>query len=313
MTAVSGIRFAECVGLNSDARLARLLDRAFNVENYVASFPHIYSGKSAAKIFAGYDAQNNLVAMCAVDTEIWTEPRFLRGACIGSVAVDPAFQRRGIGRQLLTWVFDELKKQALHDFIYLFSDQVDFYESIGFRKAGCEILFSCRKKENFLKVENVRFKSPESVQTLNSYDRARFWCALERGRLQGESRADWSKLQMVLNIPDMIVSWIENENSQIIAGSCVGKGIDFQGVVHSFFASSDADLRNYWNSFISYSQSLAHQLKIAPGLWSPALTDELTIDSKQTLCLVRELSAAQESISMMIDNGQLYPRAVFSS
>lgn len=313
MTAASGVRFAECVGLNSDARFARLLDRAFKVENYVSSFPHIYSGKSAARIFASFDAQDTLVAMCAVDTEIWTEPRFLRGACIGSVAVDPDFQRRGIGRQLLTWVLDELKKQALHDFVYLFSDQADFYESIGFRKAGCEVLYSYSKVSDFLKVENLRYRSPVNTQNLNSSDRARLWFALERGRVLGESRADWSKLQMVLNIPDMIVSWIENGNSEILAGSFFGKGIDFQGVVHTFFSSSHDDLKDYLESFISYSKSLAYQLKIAPGLWSDLFADVLSIDSKQTLCLVKEFDESSEPIVRMIDTGRLYPRAVFSS
>lgn len=87
------------------------------------------------------NSAGDVVALCAVDTEIWSEPTYLRGACIGSVAVDPGVQRRGVGHKLLSWVLAQLAFERQHDFVYLFSDQPRFYEQLGFKQAGVERLF----------------------------------------------------------------------------------------------------------------------------------------------------------------------------
>jgi GNAT superfamily N-acetyltransferase len=310
---MDGIRYLKLRGRNSDPKCERLLAAAFSIPLYTENFPHIFHPLSSADLFAGLDAADRLVAMCAVDTEIWTEPRFLRGACIGSVAVDPQFQRRGLGQQLLKWVVGYLEEERRHDFIYLFSDQPRFYESLGFRQRGTERLFSPKADAAIEMTGHFIFRPPVFVAQLSENQKIKLWQGLECGRFSGESHAAWSKFQLTLQIPEMLVSWIENNEEEIFAGAFVGKGVDFRGVVHSFFARDDLSLQAFWNAFLLHLKQTGSQVLAAPGLWAEGLENSLVESARQSLCLVSENHSGRNSVGELIDAQKLYPRALFSS
>jgi len=292
--------------------LSELLRTAFSVSDYTTSFPHIFSSSSAAKKFAAFDLNENIVACCAVDTEIWIEPHFLRGGCIGSVAVDPKFQRRGIGRWLLTEVIEQLRAEKTHDFLYLFSDQPAFYESLGFRRAGTEILAYLSDANPLLDGQLV-FHQPVLTTSLGEREKDRLWCAFERGRLRGESSSSFARFCQVLAIPEMCVSWVEDSQQKIAAGAFVGKGVDFRGVAHSFFAENSQNLNAFLQYFRGHAAASGVVLQVAAGLRSGEMTASFSQISRQDLCLVNGLTLSSEVVAGYFSDGKLYPRALFSS
>lgn len=311
---MSSVRIERIDWSKNCSQISGLLDRAFAVKNYTRNFPHIFSDRSSAQIFAGFDEHGQMMGLCAVDTEIWTSPVFLRGACIGSVGVDPAFQRKGIGRQLMSAVVKELVAARNHDFVYLFSDQGEFYGALGFVPAGEEILDRPRRTPSNRSSAQCSFRPPIPTTGLTTDERSRLWAALEAGRRSTESISAFVKAQQVLNIPDTLVCWTQDRASgEIRAGAFVGKGIDFQGVVHSFFAHNPTALRDYWSQFLHYVGVHAEQMLVAAGGWRDCLSKELVESRRQSLCLVYEWIPRQPSVQSLFETQQLYPRALFSS
>jgi GNAT superfamily N-acetyltransferase len=310
---MNGIRFLKLEGPTSGLLPGRLPDEAFSIPNYILNFPHIFEPASSAQIFAGMDESGEIVAMCAADTEFWSEPVPLRGACIGSVAVHPRLQKRGIGRGLLSWATDYLRSLRLHDFIYLYSDQPHFYESLGFRRCGTERLYTLRVPSLSPADGNFKFHRPVFASQLSDGQKMSLWHALERGRLKGESHAQWWKFCEVLKIPDMLVSWVGDPRDNILAGAFIGKGVDFKSVIHTFFAFDDSALQSFWGSLRNLIDETGVDLLAAPGLWASRLAGQLTESVSQPLCLVLANSNHLPDAGVLIDAQKIYPRALFSS
>lgn len=304
----------EC--LNSQtAVVAKILDSAFAVESYVKSFPHIFSKNSSALLACARTSGGTLVGLCSVDTESWSEPRSLRGACIGSVAVDPSAQGQGVGTALLSWVINELRMRRCQDVIYLFSEENRFYERLGFTAVGRERLFAFER--GFAKSperDDIQLSELRRTTEISQTELRDLWYALERMRLSGESHAGWLKLLQVCTIPDLWVTWISQRTSgQILAGGFVGKGIDFQGVMHNLFASSATALNDFFQSFCKCHKELSSNVLVAPGLWVDCVPQECALRAEQNLCYVLPLRANASSCAHLFNEGQLYPRSLFSS
>ncbi|MFZ9521114.1 MAG: GNAT family N-acetyltransferase [Silvanigrellaceae bacterium] len=312
MSGDQSIRFFEWQESRDDRRLSKLLDAAFAVEKYTLSFPHIFTANSSAQILVACDKNNSIVAACTVDTEIWSSPRFLRGACIGSVAVAPDRQRQGFGKALLRNVLAKLQADKCHDFAYLFSDQHEFYGSLGFKAAGREKLYSHRAG-HVSGSSGERFIAPTKTSELSAGQAKHIWQALERFRKPCESHASLGKLEMVLKIPDMLVCGFETAQGEWTAGAFIGKGVDFSGVVHSFFAKDDSTLKRMWSCFTAHAAERSVELQVAPGAWSSGLKNDLSETHQQALCMVRPLTEAADGVCDLIDSCQLYPRSLFSS
>jgi predicted N-acetyltransferase YhbS len=295
--------------------VAKILDDAFKVNSYVNSFPHIFSENSSALIACARNEQGALVGVCSVDTEQWKEPHSLRGACIGSVAVAPSAQGQGVGTALLNWVIQELRVGGCHDFIYLFSAENRFYDRLGFVAVGKERLFAFDGGfKSPSGIENVHLTELRRTTELNACELRKLWCSLEQMRLSGESHAGWLKFVQVCRIPDLWVSWIsQNHSDRIVAGGFVGKGIDFQGVMHNPFACSSAALNDFLNVFSKHHKELSKSLLLAPGLWSGEFTSSWNMRAEQNLSYVLPLTAAAQSCMRAFKQGTLYPRSLFSS
>lgn len=88
-----------------------------------------------------------------------SEQKWLDGQVI---AVDPAYQRRGVGEKLIEWVFNTLKKEG----IPIFGDAVEFllpfYTSLGARPIG-KISLPARVVDSGDGGEPVRLEAVEVV------------------------------------------------------------------------------------------------------------------------------------------------------
>jgi predicted N-acetyltransferase YhbS len=294
---------------------AKILDSAFTVQSYTKSFPHIFSEESCAIIACARTDAGALVGLCGIDTEFWSEPRSLRGACIGSVAVDPAAQAQGVGTALLRWVIQELREGQRHDFIYLFSEENRFYDSLGFTAVGRERLFALsHHDETISDREQSCFVELRRTTALSHAEKVALWQSLERMRLRGESHASWLKLLQVCTIPDLWVAYTtERSTGHTLAGGFVGKGIDFQGVMHNLFACSGAALNEFLEAFSKHHKELSKNLLIAPGLWAAELTSGRTLKVEQNLSYVLPLTVEPNFIISCFNEGRLYPRSLFSS
>ena len=294
--------------------LGEILDSAFAVRDYLHNFPHIFLPESSASIALARDSSKKIIGMCSVDSEFWSEPVFLRGACIGSVAVHPDNQGVGVGSDLLRWVCAELHLQRRYDFVYLFSDKPSFYENLGFTRVGEESLFTLRLPclQKYL-TQDVRLQKPREISSLEQAQLVNIWQALERGRKSGESHATWSKFIDVSKIQGLLVSWLEDAHGRIVAGGFIGKGIDFQGVMHSFFADTDHRALEFLTRFSFEYPDISEHLLLAPGLWNSLLSPLLQKRQSQPLCLVQGLEKSTEEISKFFNLGLLYPRSIFSS
>lgn len=293
---------------------AHLLDSAFGVRAYTESFPHIFSSDASALIACARTADGELLGLCAVDTEIWSEPQTLRGACLGSVAVLPRVQGQGVGTQLLRWVASELTHRACHDFIYLFSEESRFYEALGFTAAGRERLFTVAPTPaEHTGTERRGSTAVQRLSMLSDAQLRRVWWALERCRRHGESHAGWLKFVQTSRIHDLWIAWSEGPSGDVRAGGFIGKGVDFQGVLHNLFAESDAALHDFLHELISSNNSLTEHILVAPGLWSQSLTHILKLSHEQNLCYVRPLTLPAPELQQLFQSGRVYPRSLFSS
>ncbi|MEY2987484.1 MAG: Acetyltransferase domain [Pseudomonadota bacterium] len=294
---------------------AKILDSAFSVESYSESFPHVFSEGSSAVIACARNSQGTLLGLCGVDTEYWSEPQSLRGACIGSVAVDPSAQGQGVGTALLSWVIDALRLSCSHDFIYLFSAENRFYESLGFKAVGRERLFAFELDSAKTSTsDGYHLSSLRQTTDLVPDEQRALWQVLEQTRLSGESHAGWLKFLQVCSIPDLWVAWIaESSSGRIRAGGFVGKGIDFRGVMHNLFACSNEVLNDFLNIFSTHHRELSKSLLLAPGLWTAALTQGFTPKAEQNLCYVLPLTFDLQQLTLSFNEGRLYPRSLFSS
>lgn len=294
---------------------AHILDSAFSVQSYTQSFPQIFSEESSAIIASAHTDAGALVGLCGIDTEIWSEPRALRGACIGSVAVEPSYQGKGVGTALLRWVIQALRTAQSHDFIYLFSEENRFYNSLGFTAVGRERLYALSHHDKLHSdQEQSCFVELRRTTALNHAEKVALWQSLERMRLSGESHASWCKFLQVCTIPDLWVAHLtERSTGHTLAGGFVGKGIDFQGVMHNLFAYSDTALNEFLAAFSAHHRELSKNLLIAPGLWSAKLMSSLTLKAEQNLCYALPLSVEPNVLISCFDEGRIYPRSLFSS
>lgn len=296
-------------------RVTGLLERAFGFLDYPDHFPHIFSPHSSAHIVLASNEKDEVIGTCAIDTELWLEPHVTRGACLGSVGVEPHQQGRGVGRRMLLWALEQLALQARHDFVYLFSDRPAFYQSLGFCAAGRETLsaFEVFKHRSLSSASGLSLMKPLPVSALDGRQRMELWSALEVGRHLGESCSNWIKFNSVCQIPELLVTALVDGRGRWHAGAFIGKGIDFQGVMHTLFAKSESDLLEFLSKFSYEYKNIAAHLLVAPGVWSGPVASLLRVRECRTLFLIRGLLQTTESVTSNVERQYLYPRALFSS
>ena len=105
------------------------LERLFLSVNWSSGhFPDklVAAMKNYETVFTAWDNDALVGLICAMDDGIMN-------AYVHYLLVDPAFQRRGIGRRLVDMVKDKYK-DYMRIVVVAYDDELHFYESCGFRK-----------------------------------------------------------------------------------------------------------------------------------------------------------------------------------
>ena len=84
--------------------------------------------KNYETVYSAWDGDRLVGMICTMDDGVMT-------AYVHYLLVDPAYQKRGIGRRLV-----EMTKEKYRDYLRIllvaYEDGIRFYESFGFRKSG---------------------------------------------------------------------------------------------------------------------------------------------------------------------------------
>lgn len=151
---------------------------------------------------------------------------YMRALFIGSVVTDPEFRNRGLQRALFHAV-EEYAERAGVDALVLWSNQLDFYQKLGFSLAGLQASWTTSVNAPIgiaKQVVNVRPSSEVefSEKWFKAFDQKRFRVS----RTYDEMKVLWQ-------IPEMKIASTEN------AYALYGKGEDFHHVIHEWAGPSE--------------------------------------------------------------------------
>lgn len=227
---------------------------SYNGYQHVENFPHVFSpANSSFLCVEALEGSIGLQGACTVYPTSWYLPSGLgfQGACVGNVCVDVPFRNQGIGQKLLQYA-EEKAQQWGCCFVYLFSDLSEFYEKAGYRPYGAENFVQLNP--DFL-VQFWKILKNEGLKNhKDSWDVQAF--VTKEGRMSPFLNVLWSFIIQysshcfcllsfqdfikMMQIPDMEVFMIfnnrENYKDIDIQACCfLGKGSDFQNVIHGFY------------------------------------------------------------------------------
>jgi len=244
--------------------VSALLTEAFGVSGYVQGFPHVFSTDNAHNVFlfreGGKDAVGGEVrAVCAGWEVAWptgdAHVGLVRGFCVGSVATARGFEGRGYASAVLACAIDAARVRGI-DAICLFSEKKRLYEKAGFVSAGGDAFVFLHPLASAASgaANNAVLVARHATLVKTGFGRTRIFCSVPASEAPLEklaqaildfsarcaptlSRLDAKELRTLLSIPDMQLRWLESDGA-MRALCFVGKGHDFQGVMHGLLATS---------------------------------------------------------------------------
>lgn len=193
-------------------------------------------GERAAGELAGLEEQDEVRAACGLLVrELVSGRERLRVGLIGSVCTHEAHRGRGLGRRLLERAEARLAELGC-TLAWLWADEPGFYEHLGWRSAGCEVVFALDAKalagipadpRAHLRA-HLRAVAPDDFAALHRLYEAH---ATRVDRTLGETRA-------LLAGPG-IATLVLERGRDVVAYACVGRGADLAGCVHEWAGAPD--------------------------------------------------------------------------
>lgn len=173
----------------------------------------------------------------------------LRALFIGSVVTEPAQRNRGLQRQLFHAV-EEVAESWGIDILVLWSNQLEFYQKLGFELAGLQASWISNFEAPLArtKIETKIGSSLDLPLTEKWFD------AFQKKSFRVRRSLD--EMKKLWRIPRMTVACTEN------AYALLGKGEDFHGVCHEWAGPGDEVL-----ACIDALRKVTPQLRIlSPGV-----------------------------------------------
>lgn len=144
---------------------------------------------------------------------------------IGNVATDPAYQGNGYMKKLIDWVCNRAQSIKL-DALILWSDLGKFYHKLGFKSLGVEVRYF------FEKVHNISENNPLFALSGNDLTNEISEHLLSlRPQTATLSRSS-TEFRSLAGIPNTTI--IVNDPKNIQFYLIIGKGADFNGVIHEW-------------------------------------------------------------------------------
>lgn len=158
----------------------------------------------------------SLVREIEIDTD-----RFARFCFVGSVITAPAFRQQGLQRELFHVLLNACFDSKI-DFVALWSNQIDFYQKLGFSLGGLQATW----------LNNLSIKLTDQQIRVNSdwcrkdLFRENFFRSYDKKRLKVKRSPE--EMELLFGIPQMKIFYTQD------AYLLVGKGEDFPGVCHEW-------------------------------------------------------------------------------
>jgi GNAT superfamily N-acetyltransferase len=170
---------------------------------------------------------------------------------VGSVVTSPEFRNLGLQRELFS-ITEKLAEHLSIDFIMLWSNQVEFYQKLGFELGGLQATWTYPFKSQLSSSgQDVQFGNTQTIEFRSEYSRAFSEKRFRVGRTEDEMARLWK-------IPQMQAA-VTSE-----AYALVGKGEDFHGICHEWAGPSDQvlaclqRLRDEYNDLRILSPGVLH-------------------------------------------------------
>jgi predicted N-acetyltransferase YhbS len=219
--------------------ITQLLNRCFDCEHYTENFPTVFQDLDPRWSFVGICA-NKIVSFCHVSLLNWQPANNLKQmvGCLGSVATHPDFQKRAYGSRLVR-LAETACWQASLDGICLFSDRAEFYLSRGYRHLGTEQLMQLEHQIFEVPQSENEFRLISNSRTMTDrHEQVEIWQLLSRSPF--DSILSFQDFALLLQVPGVAVATVRDK-SKIRAMGLIGKGIDFQNVLHSVVSLENSD------------------------------------------------------------------------
>jgi GNAT superfamily N-acetyltransferase len=197
--------------------------------------------KNEGRIQAGL---GTLIREIEVEKNTWIKAMF-----VGSVVTDPEFRNRGFQRTLFNSA-EEVAERLGIDVIVLWSNQLEFYQKLGFSLAGLQASWTPQLRAPLGIARHLVEVRPSQEVEFNE----NWFKAFDQKRFRVKRTYEEMKLQW--QIPQMKVAYTKN------AYALYGKGEDFQHVIHEWAGPSEEVL-----ACIEALRLLDPQIKIlSPGV-----------------------------------------------
>jgi GNAT superfamily N-acetyltransferase len=223
--------------VKSREREAReLMERVLRGSASLAGEYPLLFGERAAGELLSVEEQREVRAACGLLVrELVCGRERLRVGLIGSVCTHPEHRGRGLGRRLLERAEARLAEQGC-TLAWLWADEPGFYERLGWRRAGCEVVFALDaatlERVAVDATARIRAAAPDDFAALHRLYEGH---ATRVDRTLGESRA-------LLSGPG-IATLVLERGRDVAAYACLGRGADFAGCVHEWAGAPDDVLR----------------------------------------------------------------------
>lgn len=196
-----------------------------------------------------------------LDKDVWLDALF-----VGSVVTAPEYRNLGYQRELFQ-ILERMAKNAEMDLILLWSNQLEFYQKLGFILGGLQATWSSIHKEPLVKeAPPVTFGSCKDVLL-----KSEWFEAFQKKPLCVSRR--YEEMQILWQIPHMYVACTAN------AYALFEKGEDFGGMCHEWAGPADEVL-----ACMDRLRQVRQDLKIlSPGV----------IQETEELKVIRKLEANQ--------------------
>jgi len=188
-----------------------------------SEYPLAFDPKNLDYIFVSRTGLETQAGLVSLEREIELSPgQTGRALFIGSVVTAPEHRSKGLQRQLFHAVEEEAEKNGI-DFLCLWSNQLEFYEKIGFSLGGLQASWTAEHRFPLSQTKLGRVELVDSGQTdltekhFHAFDKKR--CRVKR---------TFEEMQKLWHIPRMRIAFTEN------AYAIMGKGEDFTKVCHEW-------------------------------------------------------------------------------
>jgi len=189
-----------------------------------------FSGDSPAQIFLIEERGRLLAGLATLTREVEINLEHKAKVCfVGSVVTRPEHRQQGYQRDLFV-ALDGACRKASMDLILLWSNQLKFYEKLGFFLGGLQATWSSE-----LKVPLAKDSSNLRSVSLTSSGETHFkstWFESFNKKIMRVSRNS-EEMRRLLKIPQMHIASTQN------AYALYGKGEDFKNVCHEWAGPSD--------------------------------------------------------------------------